>query len=267
MSSADEAGLAETLNRHGRAYGALSFVVAFTVGLTGDDAKTSKRWQSHPHQLANAEHGAAILVGRGLSRNPVVALRASNLIGVDIDGDAGRLLCRKLVPDGLPPTVSAQTGRPDGGLHLYYRPPPGGSYDAKIEFGEALKMSSDGYLVLPPATHGDTGRRYAFLEGHAPWARPIAVLPKAILETLAGHKERGDEAARADEASPIAEGGRHRHLLRIGCAMRRAGAREESIRSALLVENEIRCSPPKDKHIVHALALDIATRYPPGARP
>jgi len=257
----------DELEQHGRSYGTLRYAIAFTVGLEGDDAKTSKNWQSHPHRLANADHGAAILGGRGLARNPVVALRASNLIGIDIDGEAGRLLCQRLVPGGLPQTVTAQTGRADGGLHLHYRPLPGGVYnDAKIEFGETLKMSSDGYLVLPPARHGETGRRYSYLEGHAPWERPIAILPETILRALTGHKHRDDETARADEASPIAEGGRHRHLLRVGCAMRRAGAREESIKAALLAENEIRCSPPKDTRIVRALAQDIATRYPPGAR-
>lgn len=255
----------DELEQHGRSYGTLRYAIAFTVGLEGDDAKTSRNWQSHPHRLANAGHGAAILAGRGLARNPVVALRASNLIGIDIDGEAGRLLCRRLVPGGLPQTVTAQTGRADGGLHLYYRPPAGVSY-AKIEFGETLKMSSDGYLVLPPARHGETGRRYSYLEGHAPWERPIAILPETILRALTGHKHRDDETARADEASPIAAGGRHRHLLRVGCAMRRAGAREESIRAALLVENQIRCSPPKAAGIVRALALDIATRYPPGGR-
>ena len=91
-------------------------------------------------------------------------------------------------------------------------------------------------------------------------------MPAEILRALASHKHVADESARADDASPIAAGGRHSHLLRIGCAMRRAGAREESIRAALLAENEHRCVPPKEDFTVRALARDIVYRYPPGAR-
>ena len=161
----------ELLEQHGRAYGELRLAIGVTDGLEGDAAKRSRHWQSRPFRLAGADHRAGILRGIG-ERNPVISLAASNLIGVDVDGEAGRALCHELVPGGLPSTVVVRSGRADGGLHLWYRP-PGGSRPAKIEFsGDGLEVSSDGYLVCPPAIHGDTGRLYELVPGHAPWEIP-----------------------------------------------------------------------------------------------
>jgi hypothetical protein len=262
MAQADRLAL---LERHGRAYGELRLAIGWTDGLEGEPAKRSRHWQSSPTLLADAEHGAGIF-RRGLTRNPVLSLAASKLIGVDVDGEAGRELCRRLVPHGLPATVSVRSGRVDGGVHLWYRP-PGPGHPAKVEFSaeSGLTLSKDGYLVIPPALH-ETGAAYSFAEGRAPWEHAIVEFPAAILQALADDRRVQDELERADDTSPIGAGGRHRHLRRIGGAMRRAGAREESIAAALLVENEFRGDPPKDEHLVRELARDIAHRYPPGAR-
>ena len=217
-------------------------------------------------RLADPGHGAALFLGRGGKHNPVLSLRASGLLGVDVDGEAGRTLVRELVPGLLPPTVVVISGRADGGHHLWYRPPYDGA-DAKIEFsGDGLKLSSDGYLVIPPAVHGETGKAYEFASGHAPWEHEIAVIPESIIRSLEANHRRHDDAERADDSGPIAPGDRHRHLHRLGCAMRRVGAGEKTIAAALLAENVARCAPPKDEHLVLALAKDITARYRPGAR-
>ena len=255
----------ELLARHGRAYGELRLAIAWTDGLEGDAAKQARGWQSRPDKLADAEHGAG-LFRRGLTRNPVVSLAASNLIGVDIDGEAGRRLVRELVPAGLLPTVIVQSGRADGGHHLYYRP-PNGAQPAKIEFsGNGLTVSSDGYLVLPPAIHGESGKAYTFADGCAPWEREIATLPAALYEALQEHTRKADQVERGDDSGTIPEGRRHRHLLRLGCAMRRVGAGETTILAALRAENSARCIPPRDDQHVRELAADIVRRWPPGAR-
>lgn len=253
-----------TRERCGRAYGELRLAIGWTDGLEGEAAKRSRHWQSRPDRLVAAEHGEGIMQ-RCSTRNPVVSLAASNLIGIDVDGEVGRELCRRLVPGGFSPTVTVRSGRADGGLHLWFRPSEGDN-PAKIEFSaEGLKVSSDGYLVVPPAIH-ENGTVYEFVEGRAPWDIPIATLPGATRRLITDRQRKNDQAARSDDQSPVAPGSRHRHLLRVGCAMRRAGARAESIEAALLLENEIRCEPPKDRTTVVALAEDIAVRYPPGAR-
>lgn len=253
------------LERHGRTYGQLRLRVAWTDGLEGEAAKVARNWQTRPDRLNGPEHGAG-LFRRGLNRNPVVALRASNLIGVDIDGQAGRELVRRLLPNGLPRTVAVLSGRTDGGTHLWFRP-PSPDWPHKIEFGASgLELSRDGYLVIPPATHGETGRPYRFAPGRAPWEHEIATLPVEILTALAAHTRRTDSAARASDGAPVPAGHRHRHLRRLAGAMRRVGAGEHTIAAALLEENTRRCQPPQPDREVLALARDIVDRYPPGAR-
>ena len=254
---------AELLERHGRAYGALRLAVAFTAGLEGDDAKrvTFRGWDT-TRPLADPEQGAAIVRHRGETRNPAIVLRPSGLVGVDVDGPEGVELLRRLAPEGLPRTVAAQTGKLDG-FHLYYRAPDGARV-AFVELGpEGVTAKRNQYLVAPPALH-PSGSVYRFAEGRAPWELELAALPLVLLERLerAAHGERQRQAV---TVGPIAAGGRHDHLLRLGCAMRRRGAGEATIAAALVVENRDRCAPPKDEPLVLELARDIARRYPPGA--
>lgn len=261
----DHSAREKLLQRYGRCYGTLGLAVSWTDGIEGFAAKTARHWQTRPDRLPD-EAFAAALFRRGLSRNPVVSLKASNLIGVDVDGEAGRSLVQQLIPGGLPETVSVETGRADGGHHYWYRPPQG-DWPAKIEFsGDGLELIRDGYLVIPPALHGDTGRPYRFTAGRAPWEHEIATLPAALLEALSGHDRTIDNTERADDSAPVPSGRRHRHLRRLAGAMRRVGAGEQTIAAALLVENELRCMPPKPERLVRDLAHDIVNRYPPGVK-
>jgi bifunctional DNA primase/polymerase-like protein len=255
----------ELLKQYGRAYGDLKLAVGWTLGMVGDNAKVSRHWQSRPDRLRDAQHGAG-LFHRGITHNPVISLKASGLLGIDIDGPAGRKLLYEVIPEGLPATVIVRSGREDVGWHAWFRPPEGGTHH-KIEFGaDGLELVSDGYLVCPPAIHGATQRPYSFAAGRAPWEIEIATFPDAVYQRLTSLKRQSNEAERSDDHSPIPFGGRHKHLLRLGCAMRRAGAGEATILAALYAENERRCVPPQESHLVEALATDIVARYPPGVR-
>lgn len=254
----------KALERYGRVYGALGFAVGWTVGLVGDDAKVSRHWQSRPDRLADPEHGAALLRGRGMNRNPVVSLKQSFLLGVDIDGPAGRALLGELVPDGLPRTVVVRSGRSDGGMHAWFRPPENCRHH-KLEFGKKLVLSADGYFVAPPGVHA-SGAVYSFAPGRSPEEHPIAVFPADVYQRLLKHNRQSNGAAREDDSTPITEPGRYLHLRRLGCSMRYAGFGLVPIRAALLAENETRCQPQLDEEEVTTLADDIVTRWQAGGR-
>jgi hypothetical protein len=243
----------------GRACGELRLAVAFTVGLAGDDAKTAKDWKkSRP--LGTGDQGAAIVVNRCRQRNPVVVLGASGLVGIDIDGEAGRELVRSLELE-LPRTVSVVSGRVDGGAHLWYRPPAGApAHVVKVQLAERVTVSGDGYLVLPGAVHGETGRLYRFAEGLAPWEVEIAELPLATAERLEAEHRKG-EAAAVISIGPVGPGDRHAHLRRLAYVMRRyAGASLPALEAALVAENRARCAPPKSEQHVRELARDTDAR-------
>lgn len=259
---AQVAAQAAELERHGRAYGELRLAIAWTESREGEAAKrvSSTGWNK-TRRLADPEQAAAILRHRGEKRNPAIVLRASGLVGVDIDGPAGVALAKQLVPEGFPASVTVTTGKEDG-FHLWYLAPEG-ARSAYVELGpEGVTTKTNQYLVVPPAVH-PTGRVYRFAEGRAPWERKLTVLPLELLERLerAAH---GDRRERTVTAGPVVAGGRHDHLLRLGCAIRRHGCGEPTIAAALLAENEARCQPPQDEKLVRSLAHDIATRYPPG---
>lgn len=266
----------EELERHGRVYGDLRLAIAFTNGITGEDAKKNDRagvtaWK-RARPLASADEGAALLAGRGLTHNPIVVLGASGLIGIDIDGadnDAqararmhARDVSHRHLSDDLPATA---TVRSNGGVHLWYRAPEGCTPGfVKVQLTpERVTVSSDGYLVAPPARH-PSGHAYAFLPGGAPWEIEIATLPLATVERL----NRGARAAKSamivDTTSPISAGNRHEHLRRIAWVMRRySGASLDAIEAALLAENTARCTPPKEERLVCALALYTYAHHAP----
>jgi hypothetical protein len=249
------------LERHGRVYGELRLAVTFTDGLEGDAAKRVREngWNK-TIRLSDGNHGASLVRGRGARRNPAVVLGPSGLLGVDNDGPEGVALLRRHVPEGLPLTVTVLTGKDDG-YHFWFRRPPDAA-TSFVELGpEGVIVKANQYLLAPPSLH-PSGRVYRFAEGRAPWEVEIADLPAAILKRLE-QAAQGQRERRAASEGPIQAGGRHDHLMRLGCAMRRRGASLAAVRAALLAENEARCQPPKSTDVVTALADDLHQRYGP----
>jgi hypothetical protein len=158
--------------------------------------------------------------------------------------------------------VTVLTGK-DEGFHFWFRRPEGAA-SAFVELGpEGVTTKTNQYMVAPPALH-PAGRVYRFADGRAPWDVALADLPTAIVERLeraaGAHRQRA-----AAHDGPIGAGGRHDHLMRLGCAMRRRGASLAAVRAALLAENAERCVPPEENDVVLALATDLHQRYGPTA--
>ena len=142
---------------------------------------TLKSWPTLPREtLAEALAWAA---------QGNVGLRTGAVSGVVvIDADPGA----DLAPLDLPATITARTGR--DGQHLYYRyTRPVGNSTGKL--GPHIDVRGDGgQVVYPGSVHPETGRRYEWAEGLAPWQVAIAELPAHILERLNGHDVAADVA-------------------------------------------------------------------------
>jgi Bifunctional DNA primase/polymerase, N-terminal len=148
----------------------------------------SRRYRPHaaaecPHELCHGLYAATNdpeRVGRWWSRWPADGIGARvprQLIVLDIDprhdGDA-RLAELAARFERLPPTRVSYSGRGDGGRHLWFLH-PGGKPTIKglrevlgrgpEELGLDLK-GHEGYVVLPPSRHPETGRPYR-------WAEPL----------------------------------------------------------------------------------------------
>jgi hypothetical protein len=96
----------------------------------------------------------------------------TRLIGLDVDGDAGEALLKRLSDGDVPPTLEFTSGK---GRRLLYRvpadvelrptPKPGG---LEIEGGELRLLGTGSQTVMPPSRHKDSGRLYAWKPGHGP---------------------------------------------------------------------------------------------------
>jgi putative DNA primase/helicase len=93
-------------------------------------------------------------------------------------------------------TVTAITG--SGGEHLLYRMPDGerlGNHRAGLPSGIDVR-GWNGYLVLAPSIHPDTGRAYAWEDGYSPFDMAPRDLPVWLAELL--------RAARPGSVEPVA---------------------------------------------------------------
>ena len=254
----------ELLERYGRCYGELGLALAFTDGLRGEAAKQHTAGWKRTVPLPHPARGIALLTSSGQSANPIVVLGASRLIGVDEDGEQGRALRHSLGVE-FPPTVTVLSGREEGGRHFWYRSPEGAPAGVvKLQLSEKVTVSTDGYLVCPPARH-PSGRLYSFAPGLEPWSIEIAELPPAtVIRLAAEHRTASAEAI--TNSGPVTTNHRHNHLRRIASVMRRySGASLEAIEAALLAENATRCEPPKDVELVRALAKYTVENWEPKA--
>jgi len=267
----------ELLERCGRAYGELRLAVCWTVtndpaavDENGDKlAKTCRTggWE-RTRPYASADFAAGEFPTRLQRRNPAVVSAASGLVNLDLDL-GGRAKLAELIPAGLPATVEVLSTPALGKGHLWFRPPPG-KPGGVFELGSGgVAYWSEKYLLVPPARHPD-GHLYEFAPGRAPDEVEVAQLPLEAYETLWAEyqKDKGNKnGAGADDSAPIVHPHRYRALLALAGAMRRAGSGEAEILAALLVRNELRCSPPRSEGTVRELARDICQRYPAGEVP
>ena len=113
--------------------------------------------------------------------------QTSGIVVIDVDPGAD------ISGLDLPPTVRVNTGRP-GGFHLYFRCTKAiGNSAGKL--GKHVDVRGDGgQVVFPGSVHPETGQRYEWAVGLAPWEADVAELPAYIIERLNGHDVAADAA-------------------------------------------------------------------------
>ena len=95
------------------------------------------------------------------------------IVVIDVDPRNGgleslRQLELELGP--LPETATVESGRRDGGRHLYFRRPPAARL--KAHAGDGIDVKVNGYMVMPPSVHPDTGQPYRWVGEHGPRLLP-----------------------------------------------------------------------------------------------
>jgi hypothetical protein len=85
----------------------------------------------------------------------------------------------------LPETLTTISGRGDGGMHLFYRRPPGRLSSARLGAGIDIKTSA-GYVVMPPSIHPTSGKPYTWIE------RPVVAPPAWLIALLSPSAAKPD---------------------------------------------------------------------------
>lgn len=130
---------------------------------TSDPAKVADWWRRFPRANIGARVPAGLFV-----------------LDVDPRHDGRATLGELQDRHGpLPATLTATSGRGDGGSHRYFVRPPGELSTRSPGPGLDIKTHS-GYCVAPPSIHPDSGRPYAWVDP----AVPPATAPGWLVELL-----------------------------------------------------------------------------------
>lgn len=106
----------------------------------------------------------------------------AHLLVLDVDPRSGgdRTLDRlEREHHPLPDTLTARSGRGDGGLHLWFHRPLGELTGRLLRPGIDLKIGGRGYVVAPPSIHHDSGRPYEWVNEH-----PVALAPAWLVRLI-----------------------------------------------------------------------------------
>ena len=108
----------------------------------------------------------------------------------------------------MPHTITAQTG--GFGQHYLFKRPPGVSFRGQLAQG--IDIKSDGYVIVAPSVHPETGRVYAWETSSRPLETELAELPPWVLTKIIkldvdGFGEPADDAANSFLARAFAHAG------------------------------------------------------------
>jgi hypothetical protein len=159
------------------------------------------------------------------------------LLVIDVDPrNGGNLAALESLTGPLPATLTAWSGRNDGGRHLYFLRPPGPLTSTRLPVDIDLKVN--GYCIVPPSIHPATGQPYRWEDKDA----LAAVLPAKLAELLRPPPMRptmrsGRHGAAIGLLRTIAgapEGKRNKVLFWAACRAGEGGILDDQVESLLI---------------------------------
>jgi putative DNA primase/helicase len=213
----------------------------------GSKATSLSRLAPYLERKATAEElGTWSWAGVGIVTGPV-----SDVLVLDVDGPEGEAELKK---HGHPLTPMVRTA--SGGLHLYFKHPPG-DVRTGIRVAPGLDVKARGGYVVAPPSVGANGKPYEWIV--SPKEAELAEVPEWLRKLVEAPLGKGP-------AGPIGEkipsGKRNAALTSMAGTMRRRGMDEEEIFAALSVANERRCEPALEAEEIRKIAASVG-RYAP----
>jgi len=185
--------------------------------------------------------------------NVAIALHQTDFIDVECDSNDAEANFANMCDGEIPHTLAWRSKR---GMHRLFRRPHGLPKKAviKIDGVEFRIANGPAAISLVPPSETDGFRRYWVTD---PGAVQIAELPDCVLKRLseANSKRRG-----RIELSAFTEGERNNELFTIGCRLAGEGVTGDSLETALLEINGVRCQPPLSEIEVGGIAESASSR-------
>lgn len=223
----------------------------------GSKGPKSEEWQNKPLALNMiGDHGLGLI--HALSGT--CAIDVDDLLAAEAWFGARGIELRDLLTDDE--AVQIVSGRPNR-AKLVYRLPEGvqplvtkqikHNGAMILEFRCATSTSAGCQDVLPPTVHPETGAEYKW--GGAGDFTKLPVLPEALLKVWVDNAApyAKVKSAMRNTARMVVEGERNLTLFKIAGDAVSAGMAEESIRAALIKENEIKCVTPLSQSEVETI--------------
>jgi hypothetical protein len=208
------------------------------------DATTDPRqirawWREHPEYNVGSPVPASLLV-------------------LDVDprngGDLAELERRAGV--ALPPTLEVESGRRDGGRHLYYLRPFKTPYRGDVPDG--IDVKTNGYMVMPPSIHPDTGKAYRWID------REIAHLPRELCALMlprkratSGRNGTANVGALVSTVRSAAQGQRHDTLFWAACRAHEAGVSERAFDKIIEAAEDVGMSRREAERVVESAGKSV----------
>ena len=175
---------------------------------------------------------------------------------IDPSNDGNRTLDALEEQHGrLPETLVAETG--GGGLHYYFNYPKDTNIKSRSNVYPGIDIKADGgYVVAEPSIHS-SGQPYAFRDAEEVSLDQLKDAPEWVLEEIESTNSKQGDRVKHSEKGQISEGGRHMYLLSLGGKLRKTGLSLDTLKVALLKENEINCTPPLESDEVLGISKSL----------
>ena len=173
-----------------------------------------------------------------------------NMVVFDIDPRNGgsRRALEQAAGVPLEPTLTTRSG--SGGWHLYYVRPWERVTGRKLPQG--IDFKTNGYLVMPPSIHPDTGQPYKWNR------RPIAHMPlelaRLVLELPADRREEGtyDIGGLVSWVRSLPKGERHNGLHWAARRVHEAGGSTRHTEQLIEAAEDIGMDPREARRVVES---------------
>jgi len=224
-------------------------------------------WLDYQHRLPTEDEVERWFRRRYDANLGIVTGAVSGLVVLDVDprhGGEASLAALEVEHGPLPRTVEARTW---GGWRHLYCAHPGNAIPNRVGLAPGIDLRGDGGMVVAPPSVHPSGRRYAWVAGHAPDEMLLAPIPRwlsALVRPAGPRAGRSTAEWRTLARDGVGEGNRNATIASLVGHLLWHGVDPQVALELLLAWNQARCRPPLSDEEVAQVVESIARLHERG---